>query len=86
MVPVKPDDQASADLRQAVRDMAKWTKPALVMFSDQDPITRGGDRFFRALIPGAKGLPEITIAGAGHFLQEDNGEEIAGRINEFLSA
>ena len=54
------------------------------MFSDKDPITRGGDRFFRALIPGAKDQPEIVISNAGHFLQEDKGEELAQHIQAFI--
>ena len=54
------------------------------MFSDKDPITAGGDRYFRALIPSAKNEPEITIRDAGHFLQEDKGEEIAEHIVEFI--
>jgi haloalkane dehalogenase len=54
------------------------------MLSDRDPITRGADRFFRELIPTAKDQPEIVIKGAGHFLQEDKGEEIAQHILDFI--
>jgi len=36
------------------------------------------------LIPGAQGQPEIAIENAGHFLQEDKGEEIAQHIVEFM--
>jgi haloalkane dehalogenase len=85
LVPVTPDDPASPAMRQARERLAQWRKPALVMFSDGDPITRGADRFFRALIPSAKDQPEITIHDAGHFLQEDKGEEIAQHILEFLA-
>jgi haloalkane dehalogenase len=53
------------------------------MFADKGPITRGGERFFHKLIPSAKNQPEITIKDAGHFLQEEKGEEIAGHIIEF---
>ena len=84
LVPTQPDQEASAPLRHARRALARWDKPALVMFSDGDPITKGGDAFFRRLIPTAKDQPEITITGAGHFLQEDKGEEIAAHILAFL--
>lgn len=85
LVPITPDDPASPAMRQARERLSRWRKPALVMFSDGDPITRGADRFFRALIPSAKEQPEITIHDAGHFLQEDKGEEIAQHILDFMA-
>lgn len=84
LVPISPDDPASGAMREARERLGKWTKPVLVMFSDGDPITRGGDRFFRKLIPSANEEAEVTIEGAGHFLQEDKGEEIAERVNDFI--
>lgn len=85
LVPITPDDPASPAMRQARERLSQWRKPALIMFSDGDPITRGADRFFRALIPSAKEQPEITIHDAGHFLQEDKGEEIARHILDFMA-
>jgi haloalkane dehalogenase len=84
LVPIAPDDPGSEPMRRARQVLSQWTRPALVMFSDGDPITRGGDRFFRKLIPSAKDQPEITIQGASHFLQEDQGEEIAQHILAFI--
>jgi haloalkane dehalogenase len=55
------------------------------MFSDGDPITRGGDRIFQERIPGTKGQPHTVIAGAGHFLQENRGAEFARTIVDFMS-
>jgi haloalkane dehalogenase len=84
LVPISEDAPALPHMRRAAAAFKSWTKPVLVMFSDKDPVTVGGDKFFRDLIPSAREEPEITITGAGHFLQEDKGEEIAGHIVEFL--
>lgn len=84
LVPRSPEDPGAQAMRQARKRLASWEKPALVLFSDGDPITRGADRFFRELIPGTRQQPQITIEGAGHFLQEDKGPEIARHIVRFL--
>lgn len=84
LVPTQPGDPGASEIKQAREVLSHWQKPALVMFSDKDPITHGLDSFFRALIPGAQGQPEIVIENAGHFLQEDKGEEIAQHILEFM--
>ena len=84
LVPISPDDPASVPNRKAWEVLNQWRKPFLTAFSDSDPITRGGDRFFQQAIPGAAGQPHTTIVGAGHFLQEDKGEELARVVVQFL--
>ena len=59
--------------------------PVLTLFSDRDPITRGGDRPFRKRLPGAAGQPHHLMRGGGHFLQEDVGPELAERIIAFAA-
>lgn len=84
LVPIAEDSPGAAEQRETREKLKSWDKPALVMFSDGDPVTAGGDRFFRKLIPTAKDQPEITIEGGGHFLQEDKGPEIAAQIKAFI--
>jgi haloalkane dehalogenase len=85
LVPTTPDDPASAANREAWRVLARWQKPFLTAFSDGDPITQGGERIFQRLVPGAKGQPHTIIAGAGHFLQEDAGDQLARVVLDFIA-
>jgi len=84
LVPVRPDDPASDANRRAWDAFGRWEKPFLTAFSDKDPITRGGDRVWQKHVPGAQGQHHVTIADAGHFLQEDKGEELANLVIEFI--
>ena len=86
LVPIEPADPASEANRKAWQVYRKWEKPFLTAFSDGDPVTRGGDRLFRELVPGAQGQPHTTIKGAGHFLQEEKGEELAKVVVDFIAA
>jgi haloalkane dehalogenase len=84
LVPIRPEDPAVPANQRAWQVLMQWKKPFLTLFSDQDPITRGGDAFFQKVVPGAKGQPHETIVGAGHFLQEDKGEEIAQKVVKWM--
>ena len=84
LVPTSPDDPAAPANRRAWDSLGRYTRPFLCAFSDSDAITRGGDALLRAHVPGAAGQTHTTIKGAGHFLQEDRGEELANVIVEFV--
>ncbi|MGD0084065.1 MAG: haloalkane dehalogenase [Acidimicrobiales bacterium] len=86
LVPTRPDDPASGANRRAWQVLERFDRPVLVAFSDSDPITKGGDRVFLERVPGTKGQPHRLIDGAGHFLQEDKGEELAGIVAAFVAA
>ena len=86
LVPTSPDDPAADANRAAWQVLERWDKPVLTAFSDGDPITRGGARPFESRIPGAQGRPHTTIEGAGHFLQEDRGPDLARAISDFVKA
>ena len=85
LVPATPDDPASAPNRKAWEALRSFTKPFLTAFSDQDPITGGLDQLFHEAVPGTKGQAHTTIAGGGHFLQEDRGEELARVVVDFIA-
>lgn len=86
LVPITPDDPASAANVAARAVLSQWTKPFLTLFSDQDPVTQGGERWFRENVPGATGQPHRKLEGGGHFLQEDLGPELAGLVADFALA
>jgi haloalkane dehalogenase len=84
LVPITPDDPESQPNRDAWKVLQAFEKPWLCAFSDKDPITKGGDRFITAVVAGCKGQPHTTIKDAGHFLQEDKGEELAHVVVDFM--
>ncbi|MEX2394510.1 MAG: haloalkane dehalogenase [Actinomycetota bacterium] len=86
LVPISADDPIVPSQREAWRVFDAWDKPFLTAFGDSDPLTGGGDRIFQERVPGAKGQHHTTIAGGGHFIQEDKGEELARVIADFIAA
>ncbi|MGD9704865.1 MAG: haloalkane dehalogenase [Acidimicrobiia bacterium] len=86
LVPTSPDDPAAADNRAAWEVLRRFDRPFLCAFSDGDAITRGGEAVFLREVPGTAGQPHTTIAGGGHFLQEDRGPELARVIVDFIAA
>ena len=76
-----PSARAMLDVRERLRS---FDRPALVLFSDSDPIFgHAAAESMAALLPAAELDPPLE--GAGHFLQEDRGEQIAERIAVWLS-
>ncbi|MGJ8563396.1 MAG: haloalkane dehalogenase [Alphaproteobacteria bacterium] len=84
LVPISPDMDGAADNVEAWKILSAFDKPFLTCFSDQDPITKGGDGVFQKLVPGCKGQPHTIIKGGGHFLQEDVHEDLSVIIIEFM--
>ncbi len=85
LVPTRPDDPAADDNRRAWKVLMQWEKPALMCFSDADPIMKGGDRPFLKQVPGTRGQPHITLQGH-HFIQEEDGETWARAVAGWIQA
>jgi haloalkane dehalogenase len=85
-VPTTPNDPERSANEMAWEVLKTWHKPFLTLFSSRDPITRGGDKIFLKLVPGTANQPHAVTRGAGHFLQEDKGPELAQQIHQFIQS
>jgi haloalkane dehalogenase len=84
LVPTEPDHPSAAAMLEVRAALGRWEKQALVLFSDSDRVfSPAHAERMAAHIPGA--VPAENVGGAGHFLQEDKGEEIAERIARFVA-
>jgi haloalkane dehalogenase len=76
LVPLSGDEPGAREMAAVREELGRWDKPALVAFSDTDPVfpfPRAGEQF-TALLPTAG--EQVRITGAAHFLQEDAGDQI----------
>ena len=84
LVPIIPDNPAIPANRAAWEVLEKFEKPWITAYGDSDPVTKGAEQRFIDSIPGAKGQAHTIIKGAGHFIQDDAGEELARVVVEFI--
>lgn len=71
LVPLFPDDAEVPENKAAWEVLKQFDKPFMCAFSDDDPVTAGGDRPFIENVPGCQGVEHRTISSAGHFLQHE---------------
>ena len=83
-VPTLSDDPSVEANAKAWEVLRTWEKPFLTAFSDDDPVSAGGEKVFIKTVPGAQGQPHKKLAGGGHFFQESKGEELAGIILDLV--
>jgi haloalkane dehalogenase len=85
LVPIDGDARGAAEMSAVMDELSRWEKPALVAFSDSDPVfpSPKAGQVFVDLIPGAG--EQVAIEGAAHFLQEDRGEIVAAAILKWMS-
>ena len=86
LVPISADHPNASALQKVASVLRDWNVPALVCWSDSDPVfpMSAGEAFHR-MLPGAKD-PLFVVKGASHMLQEDKGEVIAERIVAWAGA
>ncbi|HXZ87680.1 MAG TPA: haloalkane dehalogenase, partial [Candidatus Binataceae bacterium] len=82
LVPIRPDHPGAYENRSAIEKLKMLSLPVLLPWSDQDPITGAWEGQLRSIFRNV--APPLTIHGAGHFLQEDSGAEIAEHILRWM--
>ena len=85
LIPITRRDPGAAINRTTWRALESFQGPFLTVFGDSDLATQGWQTIFQERVPGAAGQPHAILDGAGHFLQEDVGEELARRIVAWMS-
>jgi haloalkane dehalogenase len=84
LLPLTRNDPGAAIGRDTMAALRQWHRPFLTAYSDGDPATRGWDTVFRDAVPGARGQAHTTLAGAGHFVPEQQGARLGELITEFV--
>jgi haloalkane dehalogenase len=82
MIPNSERHENGAYIAEIDRTLSTWDIPVLVMFSDKDFAFKVEDG--RRIADMAPNSRFEVVAGAGHYLQEDAGEQIAERMITFL--
>jgi haloalkane dehalogenase len=82
LVPYLPDDPESLKNMKAWEILSEWNKPFLTIFGSEDTIMKGAEKLFKSIIPGCEGQLHGTLH-AGHFIQEEMGEELAEAVIAF---
>jgi haloalkane dehalogenase len=72
-----PSSECARVNRRTFDALSGFDGPFVTAFSDGDPGTDGWDKVLQERVLGAHGCAHVTIEGAGHFLQEDRGAELA---------
>jgi haloalkane dehalogenase len=84
LVVTSPDMPSAAENRAAWQVLERFEKPFLTLFGDSDFVTLGAEKVLQARIPGARGQPHRIVGKAGHFIQEDAGEELAADLLKWM--
>lgn len=85
LLPLTRNDVGARIGRRTMRALEQFERPFVTCYSDGDPATRGWETVFQERVPGARGQAHVTIAGAGHFLQEDAGAELGRVVAEVIA-
>jgi haloalkane dehalogenase len=83
LVPIRPDQPGAYENRRAIERLRTLPLPVFLPWADGDPITAAAEEHLRSIFPNV--ADPVVIGGAGHFLQEDSGEEVAKKILSWMN-
>ena len=83
LVPITAEHGSVAENLAAWKVLEAFDKPFLTAFSDNDPVSKGGEAAFKARVPGARDEAHVILAG-GHFLQEDCPAALADLLDDMV--
>ncbi|HTS47590.1 MAG TPA: haloalkane dehalogenase [Bryobacteraceae bacterium] len=84
LVPIRKDHPGAYDNRVAIERLKTLDLPVLLPWGEKDAITAPAEPFLRSIFKHV--APRLIIPGAGHFIQEDAGEEVAGHIVAWMKS
>jgi haloalkane dehalogenase len=84
LIPLAEGYPGIRENRHAWEMLEQTDIPLLTAFSDSDPSTADWETVFQCRPRGAQHLTHVKIKGAGHMLQEDQGEILAKVIEMFI--
>ena len=70
-VPLFADEPEVAENKAAWKVLEEFSRPFMLAFADDDPVTASMAQPFLDSMPGCQGVEHRTIGPAGHFLQQD---------------
>lgn len=82
LVPIRPDEPGAYENRLAIARLQTLDLPVLLIFSGGDPITLPGAEQLHNIFRHA--AEPVILPDAGHFIQEDAGEDVAERIADWM--
>jgi haloalkane dehalogenase len=83
LVPIRPEDPEVWENRAAIAVLKTLEIPVLLPWAMEDPITAPAEKLLRSIFRNV--APPLPVERAGHFIQEDAGEEVAGHIARWMN-
>jgi len=81
-VPVYRDDAVAQHMVEVKSCLRVWDKPVLMMWGENETVTKPYQRVFAGLMPQAQ---FVTIKKAGHFMLETHADETICNVQDFLN-